>query len=191
MKALVKYQPGDGNVELRDVEAPVCGENQVKIEVACCGVCGTDLHVVHDRFRNYPPVILGHEFAGTIVEAGRAVREFRPGDGVTVLGAMTVTCGRCVYCRKGELMFCPERRGMGHGVDGAFARYAVAREDQLFRLPDNLTLDQGALVEPFAAAVHAVCESTETGSIGCVWNWQRSWERPRWSTWPSKTCSRW
>jgi L-iditol 2-dehydrogenase len=67
-------------------------------------------------------------------------------------------------------MFCPERRGMGHGVNGAFARSVVAREDQLFRLPDNLTLDQGALVEPFAAAVHAVCESTETwpGDVALV-----------------------
>ncbi|MFZ5831524.1 MAG: zinc-dependent alcohol dehydrogenase [Planctomycetota bacterium] len=158
MKALVKYRPGPGNVELREVEEPVCASGQVKIEVAFCGICGTDLHVLHDTFRSFPPVILGHEFAGTIVEAGSAVRRFRPGDRVTVLGAMTVTCGQCVYCRKGEFMFCPERRGMGHGVNGAFARWVVAREDQLFRLPDNLPIEQGALVEPFAAAVHAVCE---------------------------------
>jgi len=78
-----------------------------------------------------------------------------------VLGASTVTCGHCVYCRRGEFMFCPERRGMGHGVNGAFTRYACARPDQLFRLPDNLPSEEGALCEPFAAAVHAVCEITE------------------------------
>ncbi len=158
MQALVKFAPGVGNVELRDVEEPVCQENQVKIEVGHCGICGTDLHVYHDRFRNYPPVILGHEFSGTIVEAGSAVRNSQVSQRVTVLGAMTVVCGRCRFCRQGEFMFCPERRGMGHGVNGAFARYVVAREEQLFELPADLPAEQGALIEPFAAAVHAVCE---------------------------------
>ncbi|MBI4661413.1 MAG: alcohol dehydrogenase catalytic domain-containing protein [Verrucomicrobia bacterium] len=161
MKALVKYEKGPGHVELRDVEEPRCAENQAKLEVGFCGICGTDLHVYNDTFRNFPPVILGHEFAGKIVETARNSFQFRPGDRVTVLGAMTVTCGRCVYCRKGEFMFCPERRGMGHGVNGAFTRYVAAREDQLFRLPDHLPSEEGAMVEPFAAAVHAVCEITE------------------------------
>lgn len=160
MRALVKYAKGPGNVELREVDDPACADHQVRLEVACCGICGTDLHVYQDTFRNFPPVILGHEFAGTIVQAGSAVRQFKVGDRVTVLGAMTVTCGSCVYCRQGEFMFCPARRGMGHGVNGAFTRYVVAREEQLFRLPDSLPLEEGALVEPFAAAVHAVCEMT-------------------------------
>ena len=161
MQALVKYASGDGNVELRDVDEPVCQDNQVKIEVGHCGICGTDLHVYHDRFRNYPPVILGHEFSGSIVQAGSAVRSFRVGQRVTVLGAMTVVCGHCRFCRQGEFMFCPDRRGMGHGVNGAFTRYVVAREEQLFELPDELPTEQGALIEPFAAAVHAVCEMSE------------------------------
>jgi L-iditol 2-dehydrogenase len=161
MQALVKYAPGVGNVELQEVAEPVCRDNQVKIEVSHCGICGTDVHVYHDRFRNYPPVILGHEFSGKIVEVGSAVEHFRLGQRVTVLGAMTVVCGRCRFCRQGKFMFCPERRGMGHGVNGAFARYAVAREEQLFELPDDLPTEQGALIEPFAAAVHAVCEMSE------------------------------
>jgi L-iditol 2-dehydrogenase len=63
--------------------------------------------------------------------------------------------------RQGEFMFCPDRRGMGHGVNGAFTRYVVAREEQLFELPDELPTEQGALIEPFAAAVHAVCEMSQ------------------------------
>lgn len=161
MKALVKFQSGVGNVEVRDVAEPRCADNQVKLEVGFCGLCGTDLHVYQDTFRNFPPVILGHEFAGSIVETGRAVRNFKIGDRVTVLGAMTVTCGQCVYCRKGEFMFCPQRRGMGHGVNGAFTRYVVAREEQLFRLPESLPMEEGAMVEPFAASVHAVCDISE------------------------------
>jgi L-iditol 2-dehydrogenase len=161
MQALVKFQSGPGNVELRDVAEPVPGENQVKLEVALCGICGTDLHVSNGTFRSYPPVILGHEFCGRVVEVGKGARQVSLGDRFAVLGASTVTCGQCVYCRKGEFMFCAERRGMGHGVNGAFTRYVVARPDQLFRLPEHLSDDEGAVCEPFAAAVHAVCEITE------------------------------
>ena len=160
MKAVMKYAPGNGNVAVMDTAEPECGENQVKVEVAFCGVCGTDLHVLHDTFRNYPPVILGHEFAGTIVEVGKAVAGLKPGDTATVLGATAVTCGKCLYCRSGNFMFCPNRRGMGHGVNGAFARYVVVRPDQIYRLPEGFGLDEAALSEPFAAAVQAVTELT-------------------------------
>jgi L-iditol 2-dehydrogenase len=164
MKAVMKYAPGNGNVAVMDTAEPPCGDNQVKVEVAFCGVCGTDLHVLHDTFRNYPPVILGHEFAGTVVEVGKNAGGVAPGDHVTVLGATAVTCGKCLYCRSGHFMFCPNRRGMGHGVNGAFARYAVVRPDQIYRLPEGFGLDEAALSEPFAAAVQAVCELTPVGS---------------------------
>jgi L-iditol 2-dehydrogenase len=160
MKALVKYAPGNGNVDVLDVEEPSCGEHQVKLEIAYCGVCGTDIHVLHDTFRNYPPVILGHEFAGTVVEVGRSVTSFRPGDRATCLGATAVTCGECEYCRSGYFIFCANRRGMGHGVNGAFARYVVVRPDQLYRIPETFSLEQAAISEPFAAAVQAVTEIT-------------------------------
>ena len=161
MKAVMKYAPGNGNVAVMDTAEPVCGDNQVKVQVAFCGVCGTDLHVLHDTFRNYPPVILGHEFAGAVVEVGKDVSSVALGDHVTVLGATAVTCGKCLYCRSGNFMFCPNRRGMGHGVNGAFARYAVVRPDQIYRLPEGFGLDEAALSEPFAAAVQAVSELTE------------------------------
>jgi L-iditol 2-dehydrogenase len=158
MKALLKYAPGDGNVEVRDVDEPDCGTHQVKVEIAFCGVCGTDIHVLHDTFRNYPPVILGHEMAGTVVEVGSSITEVARGDRVAVLGATSVTCGECTYCRSGYFIFCPQRRGMGHGVNGAFTRYVVVRPDQLYRLPGGLSLEEGALSEPFAAVVQAVAE---------------------------------
>lgn len=170
MNALVKYAPGPGNVALREVAEPRCGRGQVKIEVAHCGVCGTDLHVLHDTFRNYPPVILGHEFSGTVVEVGEGVSHVAAGDPVTVLPASAVICGACPYCRTGDFMFCPERRGMGHGVNGAFARYAVVRQDQVYRLPPGLSLAEAALCEPFACVVQAVLELTEVrlGDVALV-----------------------
>jgi L-iditol 2-dehydrogenase len=158
MKALVKYAPGEGNVGVIDVEEPRCADDQVKVEIAFCGVCGTDLHILHDRFRSYPPVIMGHECSGTVVEVGRKVEGVRTGERVTVLGATAVTCGTCEHCRSGYFIFCHHRRGIGHGVNGAFARYLVVRPDQLYRIPDSFSLEEAALSEPFAAAVQAVAE---------------------------------
>lgn len=161
MKAVVKYASGEGNVDILDVDEPPCGDNQVKLEVAYCGVCGTDIHVLHDTFRNYPPVILGHEFSGTVIERGKNVSAVRLGDRVTGLGATAITCGECVYCKSGYFIFCSNRRGMGHGVNGALTEYVVMRPDQLYRVPDSFSLEEAALSEPFAAAVQAVVEITK------------------------------
>ena len=161
MKALVKHSCGDGNVDVLDVEEPSCGRDQVKVEVAFCGVCGTDIHVLRDTFRNYPPVILGHEFAGRVVEIGDKVTGVTLNETVACLGATAVTCGHCRYCISGKFIFCPDRRGMGHGVNGGFARYVVLRPDQLYRVPEELPLEEAALSEPFAAAIQAVTELTQ------------------------------
>ena len=170
MKAVVKYESGVGNVEIRDMPEPVCGRGQVKIEVACCGICGTDLSVYQDKFRNFPPVIMGHEFSGIVIETGEDVTAVSTGTRVAVLPASAVTCGSCIYCRTGRFMFCPERRGMGHGVNGAFARQVVVREDQVYTLPDGVALEEGALWEPFAAAVQPVHElsSVQPGDTALI-----------------------
>lgn len=161
MKALVKFAPGDGNLEIREMEEPVCGKDQIKLEIGFCGVCGTDIHVLRDTFRNYPPVILGHEFAGTVVEVGKDVEGISDGDRGAVLGATAVTCRQCEYCLSGNFIFCANRRGMGHGVNGAFTRYVVIRPDQFFPVPEHLTMEEAALSEPFAAAIQAVNDRTE------------------------------
>ncbi|TBL69893.1 zinc-dependent alcohol dehydrogenase [Paenibacillus thalictri] len=160
MKALMKTGRGYGNVELRDVEEPVCADNSVKIEVRYTGICGTDLHILHDTFMNYPPVVLGHEFSGVIAEVGAAVKHHRVGSRVTVLPSTAVTCGTCSYCRQGKYMFCPQRRGMGYGVHGSFTKYVVVREDMVYRLPDHIPLEVAALAEPLACAVNALEELT-------------------------------
>jgi L-iditol 2-dehydrogenase len=160
MKALVKYAPGNGNLAVMDVPEPPCGPRQVKVEVAFCGVCGTDLHVMHDQYRNFPPVILGHELAGTVVETGSEVTEISVGKRVAVLGATSVVCGECAYCRSGYFIFCKVRRGMGHGVNGGFTQYVVCRPDQLYVVPDTVSFETAAVTEPFAAIVQAVSEVT-------------------------------
>jgi L-iditol 2-dehydrogenase len=162
MKALVKHARGPGNVEILDVPEPPCPDNQVRVEIAFCGVCGTDIHVLNDTFRNFPPVILGHEFSGTVIEVGCKVTGVRVGERIAGLGATAVACGQCPYCQSGNFIFCLTRRGMGHGVNGALTRYVILRPDQLYRVPDHLSMEEAAMSEPFAAAVHAVAEVTST-----------------------------
>jgi L-iditol 2-dehydrogenase len=111
MKALVKFAKGPGNVEIRDVDDPPCGADQVKLEVSWCGICGTDLHVYHDTFRNFPPVILGHEMSATVVESGSKVQGLVRGDRFCILGASAVTCGGC-FTAAGENS-CSVRSGAG------------------------------------------------------------------------------
>jgi L-iditol 2-dehydrogenase len=158
MQAVVKYEKGKGNVALMDMPEPQCGDDQVIIEIDHCGICGTDLHVYHDNFRNFPPVILGHEFVGSVVEKGKNVKPIDPKLKFSVFGAIAKICGKCPYCYQGEHFFCKERRGMGHGVNGAFTRYAVVRPDQLYTVPEGVSTHEAALVEPLAAAVHAVTD---------------------------------
>lgn len=161
MQAVLKTDPGPGHVVLADVPEPSPEPHQVKLEVEACGICGTDLHVRAGTFRSFPPVILGHEFVGRVVEEGDAVRgTTQPDTPYAVLGAIAVVCGQCRYCRSGQFMFCPTRRGMGHGVNGAFTRYVTVRPDQLFALPEGVPSLEGALVEPFAVAVAAVAENS-------------------------------
>src|SRR5699024_9988481 len=128
----MKVNKGPGNVILTDIEEPQCDESSVKVRVVYSGICGTDLHILHDTFKNYPPVVLGHEFSGILEEIGENTKGFTIGDRVTLLPSTASVCGECDYCRTGPYVFCSSRRGMGYGVNGSFTKYIVAREDMVY-----------------------------------------------------------
>lgn len=157
MKALVKTQKGDGFLELRDVPEPQPKAGEVKIAVAACGICGTDIHVRHDEFPYWPPVILGHEFTGAVVELGADCRTAKLGDRV-VAEPHTKACGHCYLCRTGNIQICPNKRSPGWGIDGAMTKYICYPERLLHKIPDTMTFDQAALVEPTGNAVADVIE---------------------------------
>jgi len=159
VKALVKTRKGVGHIEIRDVPEPEPAAGQVKIHVAACGVCGTDIHVRHDRFPYWPPVILGHEFAGTVVQLGPDCRSVRAGDRV-VAEPHTLACGRCELCRAGHIQICPQKRSPGWGIDGGMAEFICYPERLLHPLPDSMTWDQAAVVEPTANIVTDLLERT-------------------------------
>lgn len=157
MKALVKTQKGKGFLELRDVPEPQVKAGEVMIEIAACGICGTDVHVKHDEFPYWPPVTLGHEFAGTVVEVGPNCRSAKVGERV-VAEPHNLSCGVCYLCRTGNTHICAAKRSPGWGVDGGMAKFICYPEKLLHRMPEGMTFDQAAVVEPTANAVTDVIE---------------------------------
>ncbi|OGO35469.1 MAG: hypothetical protein A2147_04750 [Chloroflexi bacterium RBG_16_57_8] len=167
MKALVKTSPGAGGLELMDWPEPNAEGDQVKIEVAYTGICGTDLHILHGKWPSRPPVVLGHEFSGTVVEVGREVRDVAVGEKV-VAGNPASTCGNCFHCRAGNPLMCPERISMGYMVDGCFAEYVVVRRGAVHKLPDHVSLRDAAVCEPLAVAVRTLIERATVQAGGSV-----------------------
>jgi L-iditol 2-dehydrogenase len=157
MKALIKTAPGIGNLEVLEVPEPIPQPNQLKIEVRVGAICGTDLHIHDDEYVNCPPMVLGHEMSGVVVEVGDAVSRFAVGDRVTS-ETFKSTCGQCRFCQTGLIGLCVARQSMGVHVDGAFAKYVCQREDSLHKLPHNVDFEAGSMSEPTAVAVRAVYE---------------------------------
>jgi L-iditol 2-dehydrogenase len=158
MKALVKYEKGDGKVELRTVPEPsLPEENWALIKIHAVGVCGTDIHVWQEKFQNWPPVILGHEFSGEVVKIGEKVKKVKIGDRV-VSEPNAGGCGICDYCRSGNMHMCPEKLTFGWRIDGAMTEYIAVPDMLLHHIPDNVSYVQAALCEPVAIVVYAVAE---------------------------------
>jgi L-iditol 2-dehydrogenase len=158
MIAVRKLARGVGNIELQEVPEPHAGAGQVVIEVDSAGICGTDLHIYLDEFEITPPVTIGHELAGVIVELGRDVDGWHVGDRVTTETYFS-TCGYCLDCRRGRRNLCAHRRSIGSKEDGAFAQYLRTPASNLHRVPEGLDLESAALTEPLACTVHGVLET--------------------------------
>ena len=122
MKALMKIAKGVGNIEIQDIPIPSVGEQDVLIRVHTAGVCGTDVHLYHDRFANTPPFVLGHEFSGTFERVGSDVSGLNQGDRI-VAANNPFACHSCKLCRMGYPNLCTHKRAMGIHSDGCFAEF--------------------------------------------------------------------
>lgn len=157
MIALAKETKGKEGLGLKESPVPTYGENEVLIKVAYSGICGTDLHIYHDQYPYYPPVILGHEFSGEIVEVGKKVTLFAPGDRV-VGEPHNKACGKCYQCRNGHIQNCSDKRSIGWGIDGAFTDYLVMPEHLLHKVPEGVSMEAAAAAEPAAIVAHQLLE---------------------------------
>jgi threonine 3-dehydrogenase len=155
MLALVKAAAGPG-LELRDVPMPEVGINDVLIRVHKTGICGTDLHIESwDPWAArtiQPPLVVGHEFVGHVVEVGSNVYELEPGD--LVSGEGHVVCGVCRHCLAGRRHLCAHTIGLGVGRDGAFAEYVVLPVTNVWQHWPGIDEDVAAIFDPFGNAVH-------------------------------------
>lgn len=166
MKAIMKVARGMGNVEVRDIPEPSPKANEVLIKIQAAGICGTDIHIYKDEFPTRPPVVLGHEISGEIVETGKDAKSIPIGMRVTS-ETYYKTCGTCMYCRRGQQNLCLNRLSIGSGVNGGFTQYVVVPKTNIHELPENLDFQSGALTEPLACVVHGVL-STPTVTPGDV-----------------------
>ena len=156
--AVVHYALEPNAVEVREVAVPVIGPDDVLLEVGAVSVCGSDVHQARNT-HSWPvnvPVVLGHEFGGTVAQVGSGVRGFREGDRVVSETAAQI-CGECLLCRTGRYNLCPTRKGFGYGLDGAMARWVRVPARCLHRIPASLPFDIACLAEPHAVAYQAMC----------------------------------
>jgi len=150
-------------LEMRDVPDPEIGSEDVLVEVKACGICGSDVHGMDGSTgRRRPPIIMGHEAAGVIAAVGEGVHDWRAGERVTF--DSTVYCGECRFCREGRVNLCDHRRVLGvscdeYRRDGALADYLAVPHRILYRLPEGLSFEHAAMVEPVSVAVHAVARA--------------------------------
>jgi 2-desacetyl-2-hydroxyethyl bacteriochlorophyllide A dehydrogenase len=152
LKAAVLNKPKD--VQVKDVETPEPGLDEVLIKIQACGVCGTDHSLFTGAFPAVYPVIIGHEFSGVVAATGTNVVSLQVGDRVTV--DPNRVCRRCEYCRMGSEHLCENLSSMGVHIHGADAEYCVMPETNVYKIPDNVSFETAAFCEPLACAIRGI-----------------------------------
>lgn len=163
---------GKGSFELLDMADPAPTDGQIVVEIARCGVCGSDVHAYQEGWP-YSPGICGHEWVGHVVDVGSGVDERLVRDGMRVVGGQAPGCGSCDYCRASLPQWCRVATsgysGRAAPSSGGFAPYLTLAATRVVEVPDELSDDQGALIEPGSVAMHAVGRSRLTiGDVVCV-----------------------
>lgn len=154
MRALRKLAAGDNSLVLCDVESPTPPPGWVVLDVRYAGICGTDIHIMHDQFPSWPPVTLGHEFTGVVSAIGEGVAGWELGDRV-VCEPHSLACTTCHLCRRGLAHLCADKRSPGWGIDGGFAEKVSVPASLLHGVPDAVDDLAAGMTEPLAIVVTA------------------------------------
>lgn len=152
------FIPEPGKIEFHELPLREVGAHEVLIKVHRAAICGSDLHLFRGKHPSASlPMAVGHEFAGEIVQVGSAATGFTAGDRVTV--EPVISCGTCYYCQRGQYHLCTNISFQYRKGQGAFAEYFYAPYNRTYKLPESVSYDQGALIEPLSVALHAVKQS--------------------------------
>ena len=166
----LNYYLGNKQFEVREVPGRKTVGSEVLVKVAACGICGTDVHIYHGDKGSaevHPPVVLGHEFSGTVVETGPEVSGIRVGDHVTV--DPNIYCGKCHYCKMGKKQQCTSLQAIGVTMNGGFAEYCYVPEAQCYVLDPAVPLRNGAMTEPLSCCLHGIDRAgIRLGDTVCV-----------------------
>lgn len=159
MKALRKVADGFGNMKLCDLDKPLPNDDEVLIKVMFSGICGSDIHAFKGEYNKQIPLTLGHEFIGIVQKKGDKVTDLAIEDRVVSETTYQV-CEKCVHCLAQEYNLCSQRKGLGTQVDGSFATFVLAKAERCHKLPDTISNEVAALIEPLACCIHAAMEKT-------------------------------
>ncbi|CAA7268363.1 unnamed protein product [Cyclocybe aegerita] len=151
MDAVCYHAPRE--LDIVTVPIPQINDDQVLIQVTCCGICGTDQHLAEGEFIGRFPLIPGHEIVGVISQVGRSVTGFSVGD--RVVADNTILCDACFYCRRGQYVLCENLESLGVTMAGGFAGYVAIQSKKIFRI-FNLTDEEATLIEPASCAIHGL-----------------------------------
>ena len=158
MKAIVYY--GVENIKIEQIPVPQCRENELRVKIDACSVCGTDLKAYKSgNPRIKAPIVMGHEFTGIIDVVGKNVKGFKVGERIVM--ATSVSCGNCYYCKKGNNNLCSDLKPMGFSYNGGMAEYTIIPEDAIknghvIKVPKSVKAEYAALAEPLSCAVNSI-----------------------------------
>jgi len=162
MKAAMFYGPG--NLEIVEMDIPAIDDNEVLIKVKACGICGTDKLIFTGDYSANFPVILGHEYSGTVEKVGKNVSEISKGDKVAV--DPNILCGKCSYCLRGMGHLCKNYSALGVIKNGGFAQYSAVPITNIYKIEESQELVDAAIVEPLACCIHGVdMANIKTGDV--------------------------
>lgn len=155
MKQLI--YTGPLKLEFKEAARPKIKSNEVLLKIKSVGICGTDLHIYKGKMDLLTPLVMGHEFSGVVEEVGSEVKDFKKGD--RVAAEHVVSCGQCIYCLTGKPNLCSNAKVIGVHLPGALAEYLAVPKNLVYKIPDSLSFEEAALIEPLSIAYYAVKEA--------------------------------